>query len=139
MPTQNYYDYKNKEIASSVLGKCIKSCYEELYQKNEDFHNLNDDKIKGHFESTTGKESNNRTLQSMIKTFIQLKNIASFDQVPEILGSQPKNELAVSPTEPPQTSKPKDFVLSHTVVINLPSTTDQKDDVLFKSMKENLL
>jgi len=135
-PTQKYFDYKNKDVAPTILGESVIDCYEELYKKDENFHNLSDEKIKGHFESTTGKESNNKVLNYMVKTFISLKNIASFNKKPSSIEINEK----VTTQSTQSMEKPKDFVLSHTVVINLPSTTDQKVyDVLFKSMKENLL
>lgn len=133
--TQKYFDYKNKDVAPTILGESIRDCYEELYKKDENFHNLSDEKIKGHFESTTGKESNNKVLNYMVKTFISLKNIASFNKKPSSIEIKEKVTTSTQSME-----KPKDFVLSHTIVINLPSTTDQKVyDVLFKSLKENLL
>lgn len=137
VPTEKYYNYKNKDSASIVLGDSIRNCYDALYQKDEEFHKLNDDKIKGFFESTTGRESNNKILNNMVKTFIELKNLASFDDQSSGIEITKKEEEEI-PTQ--NNPKPKDFVLSHTIVVNLPSTTDQKVyDVLFKSMKENLL
>ena len=137
VPTQLYYDYKNKDIASTILGNCIKSCYKILYDKNEKFHELTVDKIKGFFESTTGKESNNAVLIQMVKTFMQLKSIASFDSNATSVIDTPilSKDASSIPSHPS-----KDFVLTHTIVLNLPATTDQKVyDVLFKSIKENLL
>ncbi len=73
----------------------------------------------------------------MVKTFLQLKSIASFGDVLHKVEKLPHmSDDASSLTR----TKSKDFVLTHTIVINLPTTTDQKVyDVLFKSIKENLL
>lgn len=144
VPTQTYYDYKNKEKASQIMGKCLKSCYATLYNKDESFHMLTESQIKGHFESTTGKESNNAVLIQMVKTFMQLKSIASFNtsQSDDVEQSSSAN---ISVTSNPNStyvpnSTSKDFVLTHTIVLNLPVSTDQKVyDVLFRSIKENLL
>ena len=136
-PTQKYSDYKNPSIAANILGESIKSCYEIIYQKNEKMHTLSDEEIKGMFTSTTGKESNNKALNEMVKTFLQLKKIAKFDSI-----SQKIEELTISKNEIPISSNhsSKDFVLTHTIVLNLPATTDQKVyDTLFRSIKENLL
>ncbi len=137
IPTQKYSDYKNPSIADNVLGECIKSCYDSLYQKNENFHTLSDDAIKGLFSSTTGKDSSNKALIEMIKTFLQLKSIAKFDNVlhtpEELLVTEKESHLNYDP-------RSKGFVLTHTIVLNLPATTDKKVyDTLFKSIKENLL
>ena len=136
-PTEKYFNYKNKDIASAILGKSIKNCYSTLYQTDEEFHKLSDDKIKGYFESTTGKESKNKILSYMTKTFIELKNLARFDEKSNgiEIGKSTQEEIPIQNNQ-----NSKNFVLSHTIVVNLPSTTDQKVyDVLFKSMKENLL
>lgn len=136
-PTENYSNYKNKDNARNILGQCIKSCYSVLYQKNESFEKLSDEKIRGFFESTTGKESKDRVLDNMVRTFLQLKNLADFDDVTHKVEELPLSQNATSLTSDP---KSKDFVLSHTIVLNLPVSTDQKVyDVLFKSIKENLL
>ncbi|MCA9812154.1 MAG: DUF5343 domain-containing protein [Nitrosarchaeum sp.] len=137
VPTQIYSDYKNPNESRKILGHSIKKCYETLFQKNEKFNELSDEQIKGHFASTTGKDSNNSTLDMMVKTFLQLKNIADFGEI-----VHPVEKLPISTNEslPSSDDKKKDFVLSHTIVVNLPTTTDQKVyDVLFKSLKENLL
>ena len=137
IPTQKYSDYKNPLDAKNVLGTSIRSCYHVLYEKNENFHTLSNDAIKGLFTSTTGKDSSNKALTEMIKTFLELKNIAKFDST-----VQPTKELSLPQNDSPLNPEPKskDFVLSHTIVLNLPTSTDQKVyDTLFKSIKENLL
>jgi len=123
IPTQKYSDYKNPSIAETILGDSIKSCYESLYQKKESLHSLSEGEIKGLFASTTGKGSGNKALIQMIKTFMQVKSIAKFDEVSTVV-----EELAASINEVTTTSetKPKDFVLTHTIVLNLPVSTDQK-------------
>lgn len=137
VPTQKYSDYKNPSNAKNILGESIKFCYDALYKKNENLHTLSDAEIKGIFVSITGKESNNKALGDMIGTFLQVKSIAKFDNVMHTVG-----ELSISKNETSSLSdrKHKDFVLTHTIVLNLPVSTEQKVyDVLFKSIKENLL
>ena len=57
--------------------------------------------------------------------------VISYNDVTSI----PQNNIPLNPEQ-----KSKDFVLTHTIVLNLPASTDQKVyDTLFKSIKENLL
>jgi len=136
-PTQKYSDYKNPSNAENILGDSIKSCYDALYQKNEHAHTLSEGEIKGMFTSITGKDSSSKPLNQMVKTFLKLKEIAKFDSI-----SQETEELLMPTNEIPigSNKNSKDFVLTHTIVLNLPATTDQKVyDTLFRSIKENLL
>ena len=144
VPLENYYDYKNTTQAPFVLGKCLKKGYEELYRMDENAHNLSEAEIKGHLMSLTGKESGNQALLWKVKTFVSLVNIAKFEtkehgiQVLEenTNESEPPFNIEDKPLPEPK----KDFLLTHTVVVNVPTTTDKKVyDVLFKSIKENLL
>lgn len=136
-PTSKYSDYKNPTIAPSVLGESIKICYEQLYQKDETAHNLSEDQIKGILMSITGKENDNASLIQMTKTYVALKNLASFDTASTVSPEPLQSSVNTSPIPSPVS---KDFVLTHTIVLNLPATTDQKVyDTLFKSIRENLL
>lgn len=137
IPTQKYSDYKNPSNSEIILGECMKSCYGVLYQKNEKFHELPDDEISGIFASTTGKDSSNKALIQMIKTFLELKKISKFDESVHVVE---ESHMISNKTSTPSEQRPKDYVLTHTIVVNLPATTDKKVyDTLFKSMKENLL
>ncbi|WP_371504349.1 DUF5343 domain-containing protein [Nitrosopumilus adriaticus] len=136
VPTSKYSDYKIPSKAKIILGESIKNCYEALYQKNEKFHTLSEEEIKGLFASTTGKDAGNKALNQMIKTFLELRGLAVFDTVQKIEDVPMKQE----PVSIPTSKGGKDFVLTHTIVLNLPASTDQKVyDTLFKSIKENLL
>ena len=143
-PLQNYYDYKDASKSSLVLGKCVRECYDELFKMDDNIHKLEESKIKNKLMSLTGKSSDNQVLNLRVKTFVQLIEIAKIETPPhevEVLENNNLHSLDNLDNEnhsPP--SPPKEFVLTHTIVVNIPTTTDKKVyDVLFKSIKENLL
>ena len=143
IPTDNYSEYRNETLGGHILGRCIKICYEQAYQKNEDLHDLDDLAIKSHFLTITKKEQNDKVLQQMTQTYLELKKIANFDTPPihqeEHLEPVPVIVKEQSP-KPPNPEPLFPIGIGHTIVLNLPATTDRNVyAAIFKSIKENLL
>ena len=142
IPTDAYRSYKNTQTSKVTLGKQIKKCYSALYERNESIHDQDNTTIQKLFEEMSGKERNNASVKNAYRVFMKLKELADFTESPKFIPPAP----APSPTNSSQNNNEhevypkKTFELTHTIVLNLPAVSDPLIyDVLFKSLKENLL
>ena len=137
-PTEAYRSYKNTQTSRITLGKQIKKCYSMLYERNESIHDQDNTTIQKLFEEISGKEHNNASVKNMYRVFLKLKELADFTEDPKFIPPTPTNS-SQNNNEHEVYSK-KTFELTHTIVLNLPAVSDPLIyDVLFKSLKENLL
>lgn len=137
VPTNNYRTYKNPTEAKETLGKCIRSGFKNAYNVNENLHTLSEEDIKGIIISITGKNSKDDSIDLITKTFLGLCSLAIFDKITH----ETENKESTNKTQSMNNSiQSKDIVLSHSIILNLPITTDRKIyDTIFKSVKDNLL
>jgi len=135
-PLQLYRDFRSETVLPSVvIGKGLKNAYSSLYARDEEIHKKSDEDVKGHVIAVTGSDENAPTVRLITQTFVILSKISKFEEEQQsILSEKEKQNLPVTVSD-----IGKKFNLTHTIVINLPTTTTQEVyDAIFKSLKENL-
>lgn len=148
VPTELYNKFRNPSKAGNAIADGMKIGYQDLYSRNEYWHDLNKKDLSGLVIEATGTSANSSTLKAIIGTIDVLKQYAQFDGASdesEQIEDKPTVQKA-QPSEESQTihyKKSKDELginLSYTINLNLPETSDiAVFDAIFKSLKENLL
>lgn len=147
IPTDLYNKFRNPNKAGQAVAEGMKLGYQDLYSRNEYWHDLDKKALSGLIIEATGTSSNSSTLLAILRTIDVLKQYAEFVEVEEENNSR-LEEKATSPMLMEETSssyqrKSKDDLginLSYTINLNLPETSDiAVFDAIFKSLKENLL
>ena len=135
-PLQLYRDFRSETTAKSdAIAKGVKNAYSALYIRNVGVHECAEDEIKGHVIAVTDEKETSNLVRLITKSFVTLVTLANF--TPEKSSQLTEGEKP-SPTiiEPPTNNK---FNLTHTIILNLPTTTTKEVyDAIFKSLKENL-
>jgi len=138
-PTSYYRDYREKTKSKAVMAKCIKDVYADVYSTHEKLHDLDKTQVTEKFKIITGLGSESKVLNSIVSTFISLKELADFKT--ELKEEKPNvtKEIEEESDEGTTIEIGKRFGFSYTINLNLPPTTDQRVyNAIFKSLKENL-
>lgn len=146
VPTDLYSRFRNPSKAGYAVAAAMRLGYQDLYTRNEYWHNLDKKELSGLIIEATGTAQNSSTLQAILNTIGVLKQYAKFDGVEEINNEQPE-EKVIPQKETEEViihhKKGKDDLginLSYTINLNLPETSDiAVFDAIFKSLRENLL
>jgi hypothetical protein len=146
IPTELYNRFRNPSKQGYALAEGMKLGFQDLYSRNEYWHNLNKKDLSGSIIEATGTSPNSSTLKAILQTIDVLKQYAIFDGVDvSHEPSEEKKPLHETTEEVvvTQTKKSKDDLginLSYTINLNLPETSDiTVFDAIFKSLRENLL
>lgn len=146
IPTELYNRFRNSSKQGHALAEGMRQGYQDLYSRNEYWHNLNKGELSGLIIEATGTSPNSSTLKAILQTIDVLKQYAKFDS-PDASYEQPEgkkashdtNEEAVI-TQPKKSKDELGINLSYTINLNLPETSDiTVFDAIFKSLRENLL
>lgn len=136
-PTQWYKDYKITDMSEKTLAKGVRHAYNEIYRRNVNFHNLDEEQIKGYVKAITGLGEKSSIVPLIVKTLRSLIDIADFSEE-ESTASEPLPEEEKEPSE--KSSKGDQLKLNYTISINLPSSgTQETYDRIFESIKKILL
>lgn len=148
VPTELYNKFRNPSKAGKAIADGMKIGYQDLYSRNEYWHDLNKKDLSGLIIEATGTSANSSTLKAIIGTIDVLKQYAQFDGASDDNDQSEEKLSAAKPQSSEETpiihhKKPKDDLginLSYTINLNLPETSDiAVFDAIFKSLKENLL
>ena len=135
-PLRLYRDFRSETLPKSkAVAQGIKNAYAALYARNVNVHECADDEIKGHVIAITDEKEDSDVVRLITKSFSALVNLAEFqsEENSPLTESEKQNLPAV------QSSTNNKFNLTHTIVLNLPTTTTKEVyDAIFKSLKENL-
>ena len=136
-PLQLYKDFRSETTFPSLaIGKGLKNAFSSLYAKDVKIHEKDEATIKGHVIATTGDNDTSSTVRLITQSFVGLVKLSSFEQ--EKSSALSEEERQNLPIKLPQNNSGK-FNLTHTIVLNLPTTTTKEVyDAIFKSLKENL-
>ena len=135
-PTVLYKDFRNDVQSDKILGKGIRLAYHELFRRNKNLHELNEEQITGYIKSATGMGEESSTLGLITKTIMNLMHIADFSEEPEEIKEPQEPEKE---EEKMEIIKDK-FNLNYTISINLPETTNEEVyEKIFNSIKKTLL
>ncbi|MHC5933870.1 DUF5343 domain-containing protein [Nostoc sp.] len=143
VPTEVYRQYRDPWQSKRIMAQQLRIAYSDLYRANEFAHKINKDKLIAKLKALTGAGDDDTIISTVASTFIELRNLASFDEEQDIIGtsvspkkSEPEN------VELPHSRKARQASLgvSYMINLNLPATTDiEVFNAIFKSLKEHIL
>ena len=82
-PSPLYKQFRNPTTSKASLGEALKKGYAILYAKDENCHKLDKAKLKGLMMEVTGESHDSGTLNFMINSFWNAKELAEFkDSLP---------------------------------------------------------
>lgn len=139
-PLQLYREFRSEtKFPSKSLGIGLSNSYAILFSRDKDVYKANEDEVKGHVVAITDKKENSPIVRLVTQTFLNIVKLASFET----------NSTESDETNEPKEAKSSELTkttvgfqmpLIHTIVLNLPTTTTKEVyDVIFTSLKENLL
>ena len=135
-PLTLYRNFRSETSSkSNAIAEGIKHAYAALYARHANVHKCTEDEIKGHVIGVTDEKEDSTVVRLITKSFIALVDLAKFQSEK----SSPLTEDEKQNLPAVQSSTDDKFNLTHTIVLNLPTTTTKEVyDVIFKSLKENL-
>jgi len=140
IPTKRYNDFRSEGIPSATLAQGVKTAYPSLFSRNVDANMALEDEVKGYVLSITGLSEKSSLTRLITSSFMELRKLGDFKKLDD-KNDGSKQESKISSVKLESTpSESTDIKLTHTIVLNLPSTTNKEVyDTLFASLKENLL
>jgi len=141
-PSAIYKQYRNPSTSKQSLGEALKKGYSVMYAKDENCHKLDKTKLKGLMMEVTGESHDSSTLNFMVNTFWNAKELAEFKDSRETekgdeIDEDSDNSDATNGNNGEEKIK---LGLNYTINLVLPKTDDPAIyNAIFKSLKENLL
>jgi len=139
-PLQLYREFRSeREYPSKSLGIGLQNAYASLFSRDKDIYKLDESELKGHVVAATDKEENSPVVRLVTQTFLILSKLSSFEI--NSVESDDDEDVKKEKASVEQTASASfQMPLTHTIVLNLPTTTTKEVyDVIFTSLKENLL
>ena len=135
-PLKLYHDFRAEPGSPyESIGMGLKNAYHSIYARDENLHRRTNDEIKGHVMAVTGEKEGATTVRLITQSFKALAEIAKFGTEKKSPLTETEKQHPPIPTDPTSTG----LNLTHTIVLNLPTTTTKEVyDAIFKSLKENL-
>ena len=135
VPTSHYTNYRDSSQAGSVLASCVRSAYADLFNMHPNANRESNQTLQNYFrpKSKVGQTA----LNSMVKTFKTLCELADFEAAPAALPS----EAIVSAAEATAAKViPPAVPVNINIQLTLPETKDVSiyEDI-FKAMRKHLL
>jgi len=144
-PSDIYKRFRNSSSTSSAAAEALKVGYGPLYRRNEYWHALTDDELRGLIIEETGQGDDSPVVTMVLNTIKGIKKFVTLSQT-EIdekpAKMDPVEPHPVYPILPPQLGHGQSIGLNlgYTINLNLPATSDiAVFNAIFKSLKENLL
>lgn len=141
-PSAIYKQYRNPSTSKTSLGEALKKGYSVMYAKDENCHKLDKAKLKGIMMEITGESHDSSTLNFMVNTFWNAKELSEFGNSPQADKKEEKDEDSeTSDTNNSSNGEEKiKLGLNYTINLVLPKTDDPAIyNAIFKSLRENLL
>jgi hypothetical protein len=142
-PSEIYTRFRNNSSTGDAVADALKTGYAPLFARNEYWHALDDNKLRGLIIEETGEKSDSGIVGLILGTIKGLKKFATFDKKSdgpikvEVNGLPPALPAPISPSPSVQSIGLR---LGYTINLNLPATTDVAVfNAIFKSLKEHLL
>jgi len=139
-PTELYKNYRNESESKNILAKGIKNAYSEIFRRNKNLHELDEEAITGYVKSATGQGDESSTLTITTKTIMNLIAMADFtEKVEDEVVEEVKKDGEEDGKKITATINDK-LNLNYTISINLPETTNEEIyEKIFNSIKKTLL
>jgi len=138
-PLQLYREFRSeRDYPSKSLALGLKNAYSALYSRDKDIHNSEESEIKGHVVALTDKEENSSVVRLITQTFVIIAKLSDFKS--SVVENTTKPDLDIKNEDNKKPSFGFQMPLTHTIVLNLPTTTTKEVyDTIFTSLRENLL
>jgi hypothetical protein len=139
-PSDIYKRFRNTASTGAAAAEALQIGYAPLFKRNEFWHALPDDQLRGLIIEETGQGNESPVVTMTLNTIKGIKKYASFDKgKPEVKPPAVLESPAFTP--PPQSeAQTIGLNLKYTINLNLPATSDiAVFNAIFKSLKENLL
>jgi hypothetical protein len=145
-PSEIYKRFRNSTSSGAAAFDALKTGYGALKTRNEFWHALSDEDLRGLIVEETGQAEDaavvtmTLTCIKAIKKFANMEPSAENNRVTRI-EEEPKPPIPHAPTYvPPNGVEVVGLRLGYTINLNLPATSDiAVFNAIFKSLKENLL
>lgn len=143
VPTEIYRQYRDSSQSRRIIGQQLQTAYADLYRVNEYAHRLSKAQLISKLKALTGAGDDDSIIPTVASTFIELSNLASFDEDQEsVKPMEPPKKTESEHTEMPPARKARQATLgvSYMINLNLPATSDiEVFNAIFKSLKEHIL
>jgi hypothetical protein len=143
-PSDIYKRFRNTMSTGAAAADALRIGYAPLFRRNEFWHALPDDQLRGLIIEETGQSGDSPVVTMTLNSIKGLKKFANFDKaaaeekpvmLPEI-----NNPSATPPNPPHIPDSSVGLNMSYTINLNLPATSDiAVFNAIFKSLKDNLL
>ena len=135
VPTEDYKNFRKKEMSKSVMANALKEVYADLFKLYPDAPSKEFGKLRDFFSGTT--DAGESALKYTVETFKALCSFADLEAVPPKAPAEVKKLVGVKEV---LAEAPAGLTINLNIQLTLPVTEDAKVyDAIFKSLKENLL
>ncbi|MCL4712736.1 MAG: DUF5343 domain-containing protein [Pseudorhodoplanes sp.] len=143
-PSDIYKRFRNNASTGAAAADALRAGYAPLFKRNEFWHALPDDQLRGLIIEETGQGEDSPVVTMTLNTIKGIKKFANFDKVESDTKTVlPAGELPSLPAAPPMPAMQANTLglnLGYTINLNLPATSDiAVFNAIFKSLKVNLL
>jgi hypothetical protein len=143
-PSDIYTRFRNSATAGAAANAALRYGYAPLFKRNEFWHALGDNEIRGLVLEETGLANDSPTVTMILNSMKGVKKFAIFQPEgasPEPEQPEPRHVQLPAPPMPPQIpGQSLGLNIGYTINLNLPATSDiAVFNAIFKSLKENLL
>lgn len=149
VPTSLYDQFRNSETQGFAVAEGMKTAFSELFDRNQYVYEMSRDKLTSLVIEITGGAKEDRCVQAIVGTFLNLKDMADFEgeptdkTAPEENNERPRLNATQSVThgaQPIASDEEIELRVGYTINLNLPETTDPEVfNAIFKALRENLL
>ncbi|WP_428307315.1 DUF5343 domain-containing protein [Lacipirellula sp.] len=147
VPTELYSRFRNTATSRLAMAEAVRKGFADLFSRNEYVYELPEPALRGLIVEATGLEEDSPTLRAIAKSFMELRELADFDNESDVIADADSSNSVANgpPTSLPlqvHHNQPSTIGvgLSYTINLNLPETTDiAVFNAIFKSLRENLL
>jgi Family of unknown function (DUF5343) len=142
-PSDIYRRFRNPTSSGTAAADALRAGYPALFQRNEYWHALSDDELRGLIVEETGQAHDSAIVTMTLATIKGVKRFADFsissNTISVVEPETPKTPPTMPPF-PPQPAQGMGLNLGYTINLNLPPTSDiAVFNAIFKSLKEHLL
>lgn len=144
-PSDIYTRFRNSSTAGAAAATALRFGYAPLFKRNEFWHALGDNEVRGLVLEETGLANDSPTVTMIINSMKGVKKFASFepegDHQDKPEQPEPSHPQLPGPPMPPQIpGQSLGLNIGYTINLNLPATSDiAVFNAIFKSLKDNLL
>ena len=143
-PSDIYKRFRNAASVGGAAADALKFGYGPLFKRNEFWHALPDDQLRGLIIEETGQSEDSPVVTMVLNTIKAIKKFANLEKtqveekLPVTIAEAPR--VPIAPPMPGVEGKSLGLNLGYTINLNLPATSDiAVFNAIFKSLKENLL